>query len=154
MRRLLGAAALILVTLAADVARAEEPQELSAVRELLLKTYDKPSAALKLPAIVVEEEWAIADWTQGDLAGRAFLRRRDGKWSIALCAGDALRKADALAKLGLQQTHAEALARKLAEAERVIPREELEKMGRFDGMVEFESQSGEPPTDPHHRLTP
>jgi hypothetical protein len=154
MNRLAAAAALILAALLPGAARAEESKDLPAVRELLLQTYDKPSAPLKLQAIVVEEDSAIADWSQGDLAGRAFLRRRDGKWSIALCAGDALRNADALAKLGVQQAHAEALARKLAEAERALSREELEKMGRFDRMVEFESQAGAPAADPHHRLTP
>jgi hypothetical protein len=142
MNRLAAAAALILAALLPGAARAEESKDLPAVRELLLQTYDKPSAPLKLQAIVVEEDSAIADWSQGDLAGRAFLRRRDGKWSIALCAGDALRNADALAKLGVQQ------------AQRALSREELEKMGRFDRMVEFESQAGAPAADPHHRLTP
>jgi len=132
--------------------KADESKDLAAVRELLAREYDKPSAPLQLDAMAVESDSAIADWSQGEFAGRAFLRRKDGKWSIALCAGDALKRADALAKLGLPMPQAMLLEKKLAEAERALSREALENIARFERVVEMDSAGDRLPSDPHHRV--
>ena len=137
--------------LVAGASKAEESSDLAAVRELLRREYDKPSEPLHLDAIAIVNDSAIADWSQGKLAGRAFLRRKGEKWSIALCAGDALKNVDALAKLGLPMPQAEALANKLAESERGLSREVLENIARFDRVVEMESSGDRSPSDPHHR---
>ena len=138
--------------LVAGASKAEESSDLAAVRELLRREYDKPSEPLRLDATAIVEDSAIADWSQGELGGRAFLRRRDGKWSIALCAGDALKSVDALSKLGLPKPQAESLAKKLAEAERLLSRETLGNIARFDRVVEMDSKGDHPPSDPHHRM--
>jgi len=151
-RRYFPFAALLAAALATGASKAEESSDLAAVRELLRREYDKPSAPLHLDATAIVQDSAIADWSQGGLAGRAFLRRRDGKWSIALCAGDALKNVDALSKLGLPKPQAEALAEKLAEAERALSRETLEKIARFDRVIEMDSKGDHPPSDPHHRM--
>ncbi|HTO79702.1 MAG TPA: copper uptake system-associated protein [Methylocystis sp.] len=151
-RRYFPLAALFAAALAAGASKAEESSDLAAVRELLRREYDKPSEPLHLDAIAIVNDSAIADWSQGELAGRAFLRRKDEKWSIALCAGDALKKVDALAKLGLPMPQAEALADKLTEAERGLSRETLENIARFDRMVEMDSAADRSPSDPHHRV--
>jgi hypothetical protein len=145
-------AALLLGALLASQATAEEQADTTPIRELLAREYDKSSAPLKLEVIVVEEASAIADWSQGELAGRAFLRRKDGKWRIALCAGDAIKKAGALERLGMQRGQAEALSTKLADAERVFSREVLENIARFDRMVEMDSAGDRVRSDPHHRV--
>jgi hypothetical protein len=132
--------------------RAQEANDLTAVRELLRREYDKPSEPLHLDATAIVQDSAVADWSQGELAGRAFLRRRDGKWSIALCAGDALKGVDALSKLGLPRPQAEALAGKLAEAERGLSRATLENIARFDRVVEMDSKGDHTPNDRHHRM--
>jgi len=129
------------VAMFATAPRAQEA-DILAVRRLLKQTYDKPEAPLALDAVVVEQDLAIADWSQGELAGRALLRRKDGAWSIALCAGDALKQSAALAKLGLKQPQAQALAAKLAEAERGLATMKLEKMSRFDDVVAVDAAGG------------
>jgi len=151
-RRYFPLAALFAAALAAGASKAEESSDLAAVRELLRREYDKPSEPLHLDAIAIVNDSAIADWSQGELAGRAFLRRKDGKWSIALCAGDALKRADALAKLGLPMPQAMLLEKKLAEAERALSREALENIARFERVVEMDSAGDRLPSDPHHRV--
>jgi len=151
-RRFFPVAVLFMAALLASATKAEESDDLAAVQELLRREYDKPSAPLRLEAMAMVNDAAIADWRQGELAGRAFLRRKEGNWSIALCAGDALKNADALSKLGLPMAQAKALANKLAEAERGLSHETLENIGRFDRVVEMDSAGDRSPSDSHHRL--
>ena len=91
-----GEALILLVEVAAaretrGVERRGDDEDNSAVRQLLMNMYDKPEALLGVEAVVVEQDAAIADWSKGELGGRALLRRKDGVWYIAICAGDALK---------------------------------------------------------------
>ncbi len=130
---------------------AQDDPDGQAVRRLLTQTFDKPEAPLDLAAVVVEQDVAIADWSQGELGGRALLRRKDGAWSIALCAGDALKQSESLEKLGLGKPLADMLAAKLSQAERTLAPAVLEKFARFDGVVAVDAAGGHMPLDPHHR---
>ena len=40
--------------------------------------------------VVVEGDHAIAGWVQGDMGGRAHLRRKGHDWQLVLCSGDPL----------------------------------------------------------------
>ncbi len=134
-------------------ARAEDAGN-QEVRQLLMKMFDKPDAPMGVEAIVVEQDAAIADWSQGDLGGRALLRRKDGTWSIALCAGDALKSSGNLEKLGMAKPLADALTAKLAKAEVAVSPALIEKYSRFDGVVAVDATGGHSPVDPHHRPIP
>lgn len=122
-----------------------------AVRDLLLKTFDKPDARLIVDPIVIDGDVAIAGWVQGDLGGRALLRRRGDAWSIDLCGGDALKESQSLEKLGLQKSRAAALAAAVQSAERSLNPAALEKFSRFDGMFSVDENGGHSAADPHHR---
>jgi hypothetical protein len=124
--------------------------ESSAVRKLLAEAYDKPGAPLTVEPVVIEGDAAIADWAQGDLAGRAYLKRGAGGWRIALCAGDALKDAAALEKLGMSRQGAQLLATQLSVAEKKLDPEYLKRMSRFDGMIAVDEAHGGAPADPHH----
>ena len=82
---------------------AASADQVAAIRRLLSSTFEKPETRLLLDPIVVEENAALVGWIQGDLAGRAFLRDRDGHWVITACGGDALKDASTLQRLGLSQ---------------------------------------------------
>jgi len=125
----------------------------AAVRRALTDIYDKPEARISVDAVVVEDGVAIADWSQGDLAGRALLRRKGGVWGIALCAGDALRQKASLERLGMSPMQAGSLAERLAAAERSLSPATLARMAQFDGIVAVEP-AGAPGMDPHHRKIP
>ncbi|WP_424362115.1 copper uptake system-associated protein [Methylocystis parvus] len=122
-----------------------------AVRDLLLKTFDKPEARLTVDPIVVDGDVAIAGWVQGDLGGRAFLRRKGDAWSIDLCAGDALKESQSLEKLGLQKPRADSLAAAVRTAEKSLNPAVLAKFSRFDGIFAVDENGGHTAADPHHR---
>ncbi|OBS50909.1 MULTISPECIES: copper uptake system-associated protein [Methylosinus] len=126
----------------------------AAIRRLLLDLFDKPDAPLAVAPVVIEEDAAIADWSQGETGGRAFLKRKGGAWEIVLCGGDALRQSASLEKLGLSKPRAEALAAALARAERGLPPGFEERMSKFDGVVAVDSAGGHTPLDPHHKPIP
>ena len=154
-----GATLILLIGVAAawatvGVAGSGDDADNRAVRQLLMTMFDKPEAPLGVEAVVVEYDAAIADWSQGEVGGRALLRRMDGAWSIALCAGDALKSSVSLEKLGIAKPVADALAAKLSEAEGSLSPAFLEKFSRFDGVVAVDSAGGHSPVDPHHRAVP
>lgn len=134
-------------------ALAQNP-DADAVAQLLVTSFDKPEAHLVPGPIVVEEDVSIAGWSQGDLGGRALLRRKDGAWSIVLCAGDALKDAKTLESAGVPKEAAQALAVKLAAAESTIPAQRLALFSRFDGMVQMDANGGHQQADPHHAQKP
>lgn len=54
----------------------------AAIRRLHSSTFEKPESRLSLDPIVVEGNAALVGWIQGNLAGGAYLRDRDGHWVI------------------------------------------------------------------------
>lgn len=80
--------------------------------------WDRPDIRLDAGPVVIEGDYAVADWTQGALGGRALLKRGDGAWTTVLCAGDGIRDADGLVEVGVPAAVAKILAERLAEAER------------------------------------
>lgn len=149
MKRLISA---IVIAIALTGARADDGAE--AARRLLFQTFDKPAARLFVDALVVEGDAAVADWRQGDLGGRAFLKRNNQNWSIALCAGDALKDGATLEKLGVSKPNAQALSKRLELEEKRLSPDILERFSRFDGMAAVEADGSHSPLDPHHRPIP
>jgi hypothetical protein len=139
----------LLLAGAATGARAGSDQE--SVRQLLMKTFDKPEARLTVDPVVIDGDVAIAGWTQGDLGGRALLRRKQAAWTIDLCAGDALKEAASLEKLGIQKSRAAALASAVETAERRLDPEIRRKFSAFDGVFAVDEHGGHADADPHHR---
>lgn len=103
-------------------------------------TWDRPDAPLEAGPVVVEGDYAVADWTQADKGGRALLRRMDGAWTTWLCAGDGIRDAAGLIEVGVPEAQAKALAERLAVAERQVSRDRLAKMASFAGVVRMHAQ--------------
>lgn len=153
-RRWAGTAILLTLILPILAAPARGAEDEAAIRRLLTDLFDKPEARLAVDPVVIDVDVAIADWSQGDLGGRALLRRKAGVWEIALCAGDALRQSAALERLGLAKPRAEALAAALASAEKGLSPALLARMAQFDGVVAVDSAGGHTPLDPHHRPIP
>jgi hypothetical protein len=73
-----------------------------------------------------------------------LLRRSGASWNVVLCAGDAIRSAEALAQAGVPTDDAGRLARDLAAAEQTLSPEVTARFSRFDGVVMM-SPSGEHP---------
>lgn len=92
---------------------------------------------------------AVAGWTQGDMGGRALLRRKQQVWEIILCAGDGIRSRDALAKAGIPNQDAATLERELAEAESKLEPQHVAMFSRFEGMLMMDGSGAHPPATIH-----
>jgi hypothetical protein len=125
-----------------------------AVQRLLIKTFDKPEARLNVDPVVVNGDVAVAGWVQGDLGGRAFLRRKGDQWTIDLCAGDALKDSASLERLGLEKARAASLASRINNAERKLDPLVLKKLSSFDRVFAVDEKGAHTPVDPHHRPFP
>jgi hypothetical protein len=128
------------ITLAQTVpATASDPE---AIRLVMMKTWDKPDARLVVDPIVVSGDHAIAGWSQGDMGGRALLRRKGHAWDVVLCAGDDLKKTDVLTKVGLPAAAAKTLSAHLVAAEAKVAPDRLALFSKFEGLVMVTDDGG------------
>lgn len=111
-------------------ARADDAQ---AVRDRLAHTFDRPGARLVTGPIVVEQDYAIADWMQGGSGGRALLQKRKAGWSIVSCGGESIKAQETLTSAGLPKAQAAALLLKLRQAEQQQPAAKLQAFDHFRG---------------------
>ncbi len=109
-----------------------------AIRRRMMELFDKPDQPLTVDPIVVTDAFAIAGWTQGDMGGRALLRRDHGAWRIILCSGDALTTAPLIEQAGAPAAVAAALVQRLAAAEAAIDPARRAYFSRFQGVVPVE----------------
>jgi hypothetical protein len=123
-----------------------------AIRSEMMKTWDKPDARLVVDPIAVSGGHAIAGWSQGDMGGRALLRKKGHGWEVVLCAGDDLKRTDVLTKVGLAATAAKSLSAGLAAAEAKVPPDRLALFSKFEGllMVSEDSHHGHSQPAGHH----
>lgn len=119
---------------------AESSSDVSAIRYVIASQWDKPGAPVAVDPVVVVGGDAIAGWTQGTRGGRALLRRAEAGWKVVLCAGDALKQADALEQTGISQADAQALVAKLAMAEAALPPERVALFSTFQGLMQMDQE--------------
>lgn len=111
--------------------------------------FDRPEHRLTVDPVVIEGDIAVAGWAQGDMGGRALMRRHGDSWRIVLCSGDALRQAKALEQFGLSPQEASRMAAAVVEAEGKLAPALVEKFSRFDGVVRMDEGGNHPPRDAH-----
>jgi hypothetical protein len=142
--RLITAALMFAVT----ILSASADSDTDAIRKLMAGQFDKPEQRLSVDPIAVAGDHAIAGWVQGDMGGRALLRRKGHDWQIVLCAGDHIRTADALQKVGLAAAVARDLAHRLAAAEAKTDPARLAMFAKFDSILMLDGSGQHPPG--HH----
>ena len=147
MKTMIRCAAALIFLLVVGPALAETADQ-AAIAGLMHGTFDKPEAPLKVAPIVVAGQHAIAGWTQGDMGGRALLRRKNEAWQLILCAGDGIKSRDALAKAGIPAHDAAALERDLAAAEGKLDPQQVAMFSRFEGVLMMDGSGNHPPS--HH----
>lgn len=139
--------AFAVMTLLTSPALADAPADQAAIQKLLMATFDKPDARLTVDPIIVAGDIAIADWTQGEMGGRALLRRKNDAWILTLCSGDSLKDPQALQTFSLSPTQAQALVEALASAEARLDPARLAKLASFEGVVRMDANGDHPPAD-------
>jgi len=143
------AGAILMLAALAFPAFAEDGADTAAIRHLMMATFDKPDAPLRVEPVTVYGDIAVAGWSQGEMGGRALLRRKDGAWALTLCSGDALKQAASLKSFGLDEAEAEALASAVVAAEAKVDPALVAKFSAFDGVVMMNADGGHPPAGQH-----
>lgn len=119
------------------------------IRQVMLKTWDKPQARLDVGPITVLADHAVAGWTQDGRGARALLTRKsDGRWQVAACAGDGLKEVKTLELTGMSPTAAREMARMIATAEASVTPQRRALFSTFDGMVRMDSSGNHGPHAP------
>ncbi|HEV2516281.1 MAG TPA: copper uptake system-associated protein [Devosia sp.] len=109
--------------------------DIDAIAAMQKQMFDKPDNPLAMGAIVVVGDYAVSGWAQGDTGGRALLRRTANGWGIHLCAGDGLKDAAELVRLGVPEDVSQQLASRLASAEASLDPALVAKFSTFDGVM-------------------
>jgi len=109
-----------------------------AVEHAMKALFDKPQSPLKVAAVSVEGDYALAGWIQDQRGGRALLKKDHGKWMIHLCGGDGLKAASYLAQTGMSAATANRPASRMAAVERKLPADQVAKFAMFDGVVKVD----------------
>lgn len=121
-------------------------REQAAIRDLIDKTWSRPDANVVIDPVVVDGDYAIAGWTQGERGGRALLNKRDGVWTVVLCSGDGLKAAHLLVEAGVPEASAMRLAADLATAEAETDVRRVKLFSTFEGVMQMTGEHG----SPHH----
>lgn len=125
-------------------------KDMQTIVHVMKKQFDQPKSPLRVAPVVVEGNWALAGWLQGDRGGRALLQKPHGQWVIVVCAGDGLRQAAALVQTGMPNDVATALSKKLQTSESRLPADTLKKFASFEGMLRVDGDAGHgAPHGPH-----
>jgi hypothetical protein len=146
---LLAAAGLLLT---ASPALALDSESQTAVRQLLMHTFDKAEARLQVEPVVVQGEHGIAGWIQGERGGRALLRRDAKGWRIVACGGDGLKNIQTLEDAGLKAGIARALVGQLDKAEAGLTATQRAKLASFDGVQRMDGHGAH--AEPQHGNKP
>ena len=105
------------------------------ITTLLKKMFEKPDAPLTVTSVSVEGNSAVAGWIQGERGGRAFLQKEHGQWSIAICGGTGLTKAEVLQSVGLSNAEAARLAESIGRKEDSLDPTKRRLLDGFEGMM-------------------
>lgn len=124
-------------------------EDTDTVRHVLMQMFDKPEQRLVVEPVTVEGDIAVAGWAQGQMGGRALLRRKGADWQLILCSGDALTEAKSLQQFGLTAEQAEAMAVAVVTAEARLDPSLVQKFSRFDGVMMMQADGSHPPVDGH-----
>jgi len=88
--------------------------------------------AVEAVAVAVSGQFSLAALSQGEKAGRALLRMKNGQWEIVVCGGKELKQVSSLVKAGVPPSDSELLVSDLSKAELKLPAA-LQK--RFDSFL-------------------
>ena len=135
IKKFLGVFTLALMLILSQNANVVAGEQEDKITKLLMDMFNQPNNPLKINPIVVENNYAIAGWSQGDKGGRALLTNTNNKWTIQLCAGDALKDAKFLKESGVDEKIISTILKKLSVAEAKLDANTLKRFSEFKDIV-------------------
>jgi len=143
-------ASIVLGNVPTHAARPDNSAVQANIRTLISSSYDQPGSKVEAAPIVTAGDYAIADWVQGKMGGRALLRKSGGKWEIVLCAGDGLKAPATLVQAGVPAPTAAALLAQLEAAEREVTVERRKRFGLFGAAIDPRRHDDNAAARSHH----
>ena len=132
------------------VLSAETLTDEAQIQAVIGKTYDKPNNKVNTTPVSVADDFAIADWTQGERGGRALMKRINGNWEILACGNDGLKDTKSLIKAGMSEKTALTIIKKLTDLEKSEDPKRLAKFNLF-GTPNDPIHKNEDDPHKHHR---
>ena len=121
--------AILLVLIHSQFALAAEGGD--EVKRMLSRTFDKPNNPVTTEAIVIQDNYALADWTQGSKGGRVLLVKTRVSWKVLVCGGEALLRIDNIKGARVPEKTAQLLVSQLIDNEKMISNEKLKRINSF-----------------------
>ena len=120
---------------------ADPASDVAAIQSLLKLAFEKPDAPLVVDPVTVGKTHAVAGWRQQQRGGRALLKQQGASWTIVLCSGEPLTRADGLMEAGVPADEARALASGIARQEARLDDGARRMLSSFEGTVDMTSHS-------------
>jgi len=120
-----------------------------AIRHLMMAQFDRPDARLTVEPVTVHGSIAVAGWAQGDMGGRALLRRHGDQWRLVLCSGDALKQAASLRQFGLTAEEADMMAKAVVGGGAALAPAVGRKSPALEGVMRRKEEGNPPPLKGH-----
>ena len=140
------ACGIALAVATANACAADAPLSIATqIAQLLSHTYDGPDRRVATEAVALAGKFAIADWTQREMAGRALLRVVNHHWTIVTCGGAALKDPAWLKDAGVPSSDVHVLLSRLADAERPMRSAAVARFDRFRMPSDMSSAPGAAP---------
>jgi hypothetical protein len=132
---------LILILSLTTIACRSKDDESVHIRQLVSKTFDQSGKKTTIDTIVVVGNYALYNWKQETMAGRALVRKQNNQWQVWLCGGKGLKEENGLIKAGLPADTASMLAQQFAAAEASLNKEDVKRYDAFGPNVDMSSMN-------------
>lgn len=129
-------AALLALVFAVTACAPDPGAEERVVRTKVFTDLSQPDMGVVVGPVVMQDKFAVVDWTRGNFRGGRTLLRKDGKdWTMILCGGKPLRQRPVLeASGGVPDGTAGVLATKLLREESRVPPERRAQFDMWSGL--------------------
>lgn len=114
-----------------------EAKETTAIEIALKAQWDKHNHSIRVPVIVMQGDYAIADWIQEQRGGRALLRREQQNWKTLLCGDANMNQVSNLVSAGVSREDAKHLAAALEQEEKRLSDADKALTDSFKGIVDL-----------------
>jgi hypothetical protein len=129
---------------------ADPDSDVAAIQSLLRSAFETPDAPLVVEPVTVGTTHAVAGWRQQQQrGGRALLKQQGASWTIVLCSGEPLTRADGLMEAGVPADEARVLASGIARQEARLDNVARSLLSSFEGTVDMTTHS-RPSHHPQH----
>ena len=117
-------------------------QDMQHIQGFMKKTWHTPERPLLFGPLLVQGDFAVADWWQQNKGGRAVLKRIHGKWQLLLCGGAGIKKSELWMELGMSTEQSHSLLAQLQRAESSLSHAQQQQLDSFGSTIKMGAGHG------------